>query len=73
MNWRRKGVYRFVKAFSESQSVVESKSRVWDHEVSQEEVCPQEVHIQDPRIWVEHTESLAKEMKGRVGGMLFIV
>lgn len=45
--------------------VVESKDRVWDHEVSQEEVCPQEVHNQDPRIWVEHTESLAKEMKGK--------
>lgn len=39
------------------------------HEVSQEELCPQEVHNQDPRIWVGHTESLAKEMreKGKEG------
>jgi hypothetical protein len=51
MNWRRKGVYRFVKAFFESQSVVEGKGKAWDPgEVSQEEVCPQEVHNQDPRI-----------------------
>lgn len=53
---------RFVEAFFESQSVVESKGRAWDLcEVSQEEVWPQEVHNQDPRIWVGHTESLAKE------------
>lgn len=30
LNWRSKGPYRFVKAFSESQSDVEGKGRAWD-------------------------------------------